>query len=58
MLTVRAVNIFTDPQDHATYTVSVFINDKPIWNGEVGHDRPEGAAGLLRRIADGMEEKK
>lgn len=56
MLWLRATNTFTDPKDVAQYTVSVGIGDKPIWNGHVrGHYRPNGAAALLRKIADEME---
>jgi len=59
MLWLRAINIFTSPQDVGDYTVSIGINDNPIWNGFIrNHYRPDGAAALLKRIAEQMEKEK
>jgi hypothetical protein len=43
----------------ANYTVWVGINRYQIWSGPVnGHIRDEGAAELLRRIAEAMDNQK
>ena len=59
MLWLRATNIFTSPQDMGDYTVAVGVGDTPIWNGFIrNHYRPNGAAALLRQIAEQMEREK
>ena len=59
MLWLRARNVYTDIHDQADYTISVGVNDTPIWNGTIlKHPRQDGAAALLRRIAERMEREK
>lgn len=62
MLIVTAANVTENLQREdgiADYRVQVNINYTPIWKGEVnGHVRDEGAAALLRRIADTMDADK
>jgi hypothetical protein len=54
ILTVR--NVFTDEHDIADYHFQLYINLERIAAGSVlEHQRKDGAAALLRRVADEME---
>lgn len=60
MLIVHAQNVTpgngTAADGTADYIVTVKINFREIWHGRVaGHRRAEGAAVLLRKIADYMD---
>lgn len=60
MLYVQAVNITggngTAADGTAQYDCRVAINERLLWGGSVSyHVRAEGAAALLRRIADAMD---
>lgn len=55
MLTVRVRNVFTSPDDIGEYSVNVMVNNLPIWNGNVTHDRKKGAGELLRQIAQHLD---
>ncbi len=57
MLILQAGNVTagngTAPDGTAAYEVTVAINNRILWKGEVsGHIRANGGAELLRRIAD------
>jgi hypothetical protein len=57
MLIVTLHNIHTDKDDVATYDARVKVNYVTIWDGKVGpHKRGDGAAKLLRKLADAMDE--
>lgn len=62
MLIATAINLTPNLQrlnGTADYDVWVGINQHCIWRGNVNnHQRDSGAAALLRRIAERMEEKK
>lgn len=56
MLIVTARNL-SELAPISDYEVEVRVNNMaPIWRGIVrGHNRPDGAAVLLRRVAEAME---
>ena len=52
MLTVRAHNDSTGPDDAANYNITVDVNGIIVAQGRVtGHDRAQGWRGLLLKIA-------
>ncbi len=60
MLIITARNVTGDgdleKNGLANYTVWVGVNHRQIWAGPVyGHTRINGAAALLRKIADAMD---
>ena len=57
MLIILAHNFTGTKKDGTSdYNVQVKVNENPIWGGQItGHIRANGAAPLLRKIADAMD---
>jgi len=55
MLAVVIVNRTGLVDGPCSYDVQVRVNAMPIWQGSVTHERRDGWAALLRRVADVAE---
>lgn len=53
---VTAPGVLADEKGKSNYDVWVGINHHQIWGGPInGHTRADGAAALLRKIADALD---